>query len=115
MPDTVDSLESYSLVVIVNRHAAAEDCAQSRLVLADRTRKSRRSFTDRYKSSNRPDERQELPKRSGAARRIGSGTHDYFGSSTTVSVANREISTSGRSSMTSRLRCFGLMKPSCTA
>lgn len=62
MPNTVDSLESYSLVVIVNRHAAAEDCAQSRSLLADHSRKSGRSFTDRYNSSGRSGERQELPK-----------------------------------------------------
>lgn len=39
MPDTVDSLEFLSLVVIVNRHAVAEDCAQSRPLLEDHSRK----------------------------------------------------------------------------
>ncbi len=60
MPDTVDSLESYSLVVIVNRHVTAEDCAQSRLLLVVHSRKNCRSFTDRYNSSGHSGERQEL-------------------------------------------------------
>lgn len=102
MPDTVDSLESYLLAVIVNRHAAAEDCAQSGRLLTVHSRKIRRSITDRYNSSGRISERQEL-------------LVDHFSSSTTVSTASRLNKTSGRSSMTIRLRCFSLIKPSCTA
>ena len=46
MPDTVNPLESISL--IVNRHVAVADCAQSRSGRTNHRRKSSRSLTDAY-------------------------------------------------------------------
>lgn len=65
MPDTVDSTESFSLVVIVNRHAAAEDCAQSGLRLTEH----------RWKSPRRLPRRHNRHARSARAARIADPTY----------------------------------------
>ena len=124
MPDTVDPLESISL--IVNRHVVAEDCAQSRTRLTNRRRKSRLNLTCGYYRSAgsartarfanaRADFAEIGSTRNRQSRTSAKSAHIHFGSSTIDSRVIRSSNTSGRSSMTSKSRCFGLMKPSCTA
>lgn len=105
MPDTVDSPESFSLIVIVNRHPVAEDCAQSRPREVVPDRKSQPRLTDRYNQFAR----------SVRQAKTANERASHFDSTMADSRSKRPSSTSGRSSITSKPRCFGLMKPSCTA
>ena len=63
MPDTVDSLEPFSLVVIVHRHAAAEDCSQSRTAARFDAEKVRVISLIAKSASTGTDQRREVPNR----------------------------------------------------
>ena len=124
MPDTVNPLESISL--IVNRHVAVADCAQSRSGRTNHRRKSSRSLTDAYnrfarharsaKTANPWADFAEFGStRNRQTRTSAKSTHIHLASSIADSRAKWLSNTSGCSSTISKLRCFALMKPSCTA